>query len=131
MSPFTIPQECPALCPLCHRRNETFNHLFFLCQYSATVLHDTLRLPTDWAGLKNSIIQFQGRKLSKNIPSLSLAATFYKIWEARNMKIHKDKLIPPSQLAIEVVNIIKSRLSQSNTFVKTTNYCQFYCNRLL
>lgn len=66
----------PALCPLCHRRNETFNHLFFLCQYSATVLHDTLRLPMDWAGLTNSIIQFQGRKLSKNILSRSLAAGY-------------------------------------------------------
>lgn len=88
-------------------------------------------LPMDWDGLIASITQFQGQKLSNNILCLSLAVSMYKIWEARNKVIHHDKRIPPRQVASEVVNIIKSRLSQVPTFIKATNHSSFYCNWLL
>lgn len=126
-----------SMCPLCLQHEESFDHLFFLCDYSRTVLTATLLigewdpLPMDWTGLTDFIISYQGRGLTKKILGLSLAASFYKIWEARNMKTHRDTLIPAQVLVKDVVNIVKARLSRSKSFIKATNFCSYYCNWLM
>lgn len=125
------------LCPLCQHHNETFAHLFFDCDYSRIVLGAALSLgnwnhiPMDWDGLISFLISFQGTKLTRNIMYLTVAASFYKIWEARNSKVHNDNFTPPRSLAKDVTNIIKSRLSKCTTFLKATNFCPYYCNWLL
>lgn len=116
---------------------ESFEHLFFLCDYSKTILLVALEvgnwqhMPIDWSGLVDRLVQFRGRKLTQNIMSLTLAVSFYKIWEARNKKIHQNELAPPARLAKNVVHIIKCGLAQDPSFMKATNTDQFYCNWLL
>lgn len=72
-------------CQLCNKHPETFSHLFFICEYSTIIITATLQLggwlsiPLDWTGLTDFISSFQGRKLSKQILSLSLAVSFYKL----------------------------------------------------
>lgn len=124
-------------CQLCNRHPETFSHLFFLCEYSSIIIQTALNLgdwnhlPLNWTGLTEFICSFQGRKLSKQILCLTLAVSYYKLWEGRNKKLHNDSAIPPNRLANDVVNIIKSRLSTCHSFIKATNFCQYYCNWLM
>lgn len=124
-------------CMLCNLHVESFEHLFFKCDYSSNVFRAAMNLgnwqnfPLEWADLIDSILDFQGRGLTKNIISLTLAMTFYKVWEARNKKFHQNVFTPPTVLGREVVNIIKSRLSQSRSFIKATHVDQYYCNWLL
>lgn len=88
-------------------------------------------MPTLWEDLIGFISLYQGTKLTKNIMGLSIAVSFYKVWEARNSMLHKNVLIPPTRLAKDVINIIKSRLSTCKSFIKATSFCQYYCNWLL
>lgn len=124
-------------CPLCSQQTESFDHLFFNCGYSRIIFLQAMGIgnwqnfPCDWTDLIDRIMLFQGRNLTKNIISLTLAVSFYKIWEARNKSLHQNSLIPPYCLARDVVNIIKSRLSQSRKFIKATSMDQFYCNWIL
>lgn len=124
-------------CPLCNIHPDSFEHLFFKCGYSRNILLTAMEIgnwqdfPTDWTALIDRILNFQGRSLTKNIISLTLATSFYKVWEARNKKLHQRVLVPPTVLSREVVNIIKSKLSQSGSFIKATHADQYYCNWIL
>lgn len=123
-------------CPLCSQHPETFAHLFFDCAYSTSIIRLALTLgnwnnvPHSWDDLMAYLISFQGTILSRNILCLSVAISFYKVWEARNIKIHGTSLIPPANLAKDVTHHIKSRLSTCKSFLKATSY-QYYCNWLL
>lgn len=87
-------------------------------------------IPTDWDNLLDYITSFQGTRLTRNIICLSTAVTFYKVWEARNKKLHQNVSIPAHALAKDITNIIKSRLSTCNSFIKATHFCNYYCNWL-
>lgn len=123
-------------CPLCNQQLESFNHLFFECDYSSTILQSAVTLgnwttfPFSWDAIIAYLISYQGSHLSKNILCLTVATCFYKVWEARNNKIHNGSIIPPRILAKDVIHLIKSRLSKCNSFIKATN-CNHFCNWLL
>lgn len=123
--------------PLCLWHDESFDHLFFECLYSYSILQETLELgdwsnvPMDWTGVSSFIFSFRDRKISKLILYLTFAATFYNIWECENSKDTFEQAYPPSIIAKDTINIIKSRLSSSSLFIKASHSSPYYCNWLL
>lgn len=122
-------------CPLCNLLPETFNHLFFECAFSRHILHHAIDLGNwssfldSWDSIVDFLTDFQGSSLSRNIFCLTVSACFYKVWEARNNKLHRNTIPPMISLAKDVIHIIKSRLSTCQSFLKATN-SQYYCSWL-
>lgn len=124
-------------CQLCHSYLETFDHLFFSCDYSRIIVRNVMSLgqwdnfPLTWDEIIGFLTSFQGTTLSRNIMCLSIALSLYKIWEARNCKLHQNSITPPIVLSKDIINIIKTRLSSCKSFTKVVASRHYYCNWLI
>jgi hypothetical protein len=109
-------------CGLCSSAMEDQNHLFFSCSYSTQVVAIVFAkagcstFPLDWDAALHFLETFVADRLVMDFLKLLFTTTIYRIWHARNKKLHEDFLIPPSVNAREIVSLVKSRLVSSLKF---------------
>lgn len=121
-------------CVLCLGGLETHPHLFFECQFSASVWVQvlakngisrsvmSLSQVVDWA-----VQHRRGRGFQNAIFKLSLAAAIYFIWRERNAWIFQGKTRNESALAGVILEAARSKLS-SWTSVKYTAHNRRLCD---
>lgn len=109
------------VCILCGRTEETRNHLFFECPYSAEIWRGVLhRLQ-----LHNTTLTWESTLLwlsLRSIPStrhIALVqrwqACIYEIWKERNNRVHNGVTRPP---AFIVVRTISTAINQTSALRK-------------
>ncbi|XP_020272555.1 uncharacterized protein LOC109847736 [Asparagus officinalis] len=97
------------LCTGSTNRPESKNHLFFECQYSASVWNDMM----EWLGFTwrscdwNCVMNWfnnnlKGLGFMKKVKRMVLSATIYWIWKERNSRIFQQKCRSSDQLVREV-----------------------------
>lgn len=107
--------QVPPTCILCNIDDETRDHIFFECEYSAEVWsYFTSRLhlnpPSQYL---DCLIWLQSASRDKNISliiKLIHQAVLYFIWSERNQRLHADLSRPPVVLIREIQQIIRSKL---------------------
>ena len=92
-------------CRFCHAGEETHAHLFFLCPVSLHIWSEVcaqFRLPTTLTTIESALSWLRSRARGSNCLSrarvLSLSATVYYIWHARNARIFDSNQIPADSL---------------------------------
>lgn len=105
------------LCLLCNRENESRNHLFFSCSYSAEVwTHFSLRfginpISSSWDDTARSLLSQTGSKHKKFLSILTWQATIYDLWWERNDRLHRGNFKSPHRIISKVSFTIKNRIS--------------------
>ncbi|XP_056854095.1 uncharacterized protein LOC130503495 [Raphanus sativus] len=82
-------------CLLCNTTNESRNHLFFECAYTATIwgaiaARCQLRPLLNWDSTLMQLQSLGGNKDLKRLTLLAVQATIYWIWRERNTRIHQQ-----------------------------------------
>jgi len=88
--------NCPIICPRCHLKMETINHLFMECTYSVKVwfgsqlnIKKIYQPVQDFTTMITDNILHQKRDII-----IQLAALTYNLWHARNQAIFEDTFVP-------------------------------------
>lgn len=77
------------LCLLCGLKNETRDHLYFMCQYSWTVWSRASQrcaetpIP-DWNVSLQTLCNIRGSKIKRNLLRIAWQASIYVLWAERN-----------------------------------------------
>ncbi|XP_019244438.1 PREDICTED: uncharacterized protein LOC109224307 [Nicotiana attenuata] len=107
-------------CVLCNTgAEETLQHLFFQCSYSAYIWNSILQ----WLGEKRKISNWEeetewiSRKTGNNRPRAQIlqflyAATVYHLWSERNIRRFQDKKREGRQILKEIVIQLHTRGQQ-------------------
>lgn len=83
------------LCLLCNRENESRNHLFFSCAYSASVWnHFSIELginspSASWDDVAHSLLSQSGSRHRNYLSIVTWQATIYDLWWERNDRLHR------------------------------------------
>ncbi|GJW16459.1 RNA-directed DNA polymerase, eukaryota, reverse transcriptase zinc-binding domain protein [Tanacetum coccineum] len=92
------------VCPLCKKDMDSYQHLFFQCEYSAEVwerIKVKAGIQTDktgWNDLVDDMSElYCGNSIDSIIRRLSLAACVYLIWQERNWRIFRDEKRKPEE----------------------------------
>ncbi|KAF3524395.1 hypothetical protein F2Q69_00048735, partial [Brassica cretica] len=111
------PQSSP-LCCLCNTLEETRDHLFITCDYSAAVWSIALfrlnrsRNFVSWSELM-SWIRVSSTQTPSTLRKVAAQATVYHLWKQRNKVLHNNVSIPPHAvfplIDKEIRNIISAR----------------------
>ncbi|XP_071714532.1 uncharacterized protein [Rutidosis leptorrhynchoides] len=105
------------LCSLCGKKNDSINHLFFLCDYSV-IVWDSLRsklvfrgLPYILPGIMNAMAQYPySNNIWCIINRIVIAACVYFIWIERNNRLFSQKKKVASVLCKDIQDYIKLKL---------------------
>ncbi len=95
---------------------------FFECPYSSEVVQSVFgqagcsSFPVSWDDVVAFIVDFKGSALVWDFIKLLFTTSVYRICNARNKKLHEDSLIPASWLIIDIISIVKARLTSSKKF---------------
>lgn len=104
-------------CIFCGAMEETRNHLFFSCRYSAAIWTSLMGrlLATDFTTTWDQLIKLL---TNSNFSQLQLFAirysfqtTLYHLWRERNNRRHGETHLPPTRLAILIDKAIRNRFS--------------------
>ncbi|XP_019252743.1 PREDICTED: uncharacterized protein LOC109231537 [Nicotiana attenuata] len=120
------------LCTMCHRSNETVQHLFFDCDYSKEIWQKLLH----WQGVMRRGKQWKeevqwaekkaaGKSAGAEIYRMVLAAAVYHIWQARNNTIFQKKQINAQsivKLIIQEVHIRAQHCKKLDTYLSNMNW---------
>ncbi|CAN7053383.1 unnamed protein product [Brassica rapa subsp. trilocularis] len=109
--------QTDSLCLLCNRANESRNHLFFSCSYSATVWsHFSARFgvnsqSSSWDDIAHSLLSQSGSKHQIFLSILTWQATIYDLWWERNDRLHRSNFRSPDRIIKKISLVIKNRIS--------------------
>ncbi|KAG7536847.1 Reverse transcriptase zinc-binding domain [Arabidopsis suecica] len=102
-------------CLLCGEEEESRDHLFFQCSYSAGIWKNIVAIltplvaPSHW---ESTIIWLNSASLSKDTFLALLQAwhaCIYEVWSERNRRYHSGKTLPPSSVYRNVLNACTNR----------------------
>lgn len=108
------------LCLLCNRENESRNHLFFSCTYSASVWnHFSIRLginspSASWDDVAHSLLSQSGSRHRNYLSIVTWQATIYDLWWERNDRLHRGNHPSPDLTIKKISSAIKNRISENN-----------------
>nr|XP_016474435.1 PREDICTED: uncharacterized protein LOC107796204 [Nicotiana tabacum] len=92
-------------CPLCNAADESIDHLFFQCQYSANVWSKLLKwqgvtkVPTLWqVAITWAARHMQGKSTGMMLFRMTLAACLYCVWNERNLRLFQQRSRPADML---------------------------------
>ncbi|XP_022014976.1 uncharacterized protein LOC110914495 [Helianthus annuus] len=105
-------------CLLCYSGVENHEHLFFECPYSKIVwskVRKKIRMDTvreTWDDITSKLVAAaKSRSVYAVASRLVVAASAYTIWRERNSKLFKNKLRPPEQLADDIIDTVRLKLT--------------------
>ncbi|KAJ0867063.1 hypothetical protein HanRHA438_Chr12g0558811 [Helianthus annuus] len=105
-------------CLLCYSGLENHEHLFFECPYSKMVwskVRKKTRMDTvreTWDDITSKLVAAANSRSVYAVASrLVVAASAYAIWRERNSKLFKNKLRPPEQLADDIIDTVRLKLT--------------------
>ncbi|XP_020262713.1 uncharacterized protein LOC109838703 [Asparagus officinalis] len=109
-------------CALCSNNLETCSHLFFECQYSATVWNLVMDwLKFNWKSCNwDSIINWfshslkRKRNFTEKLKRMALAVSVYMLWSERNLRIFQEKARQPDILFRAIKITIYSKILNEN-----------------
>ncbi|XP_019085519.1 PREDICTED: uncharacterized protein LOC109126437 [Camelina sativa] len=105
----------PALCPLCDTHPESRDHLFFQCEYSASIwtfftIRARVSPPTQFMPCLLWIHSASSNGNLATILKLAFQASIYHIWKERNQQIHSAQSKPATVIIKEIQTLIRARL---------------------
>ncbi|XP_019238224.1 PREDICTED: uncharacterized protein LOC109218324 [Nicotiana attenuata] len=120
------------ICTMCHRENETLQHLFFHCEFSNEVLQKLL----SWQGIMRRKKEWQeeiqwtekkaaGKSAGAEVYIMELAAAVYHIWQARNNVIFQKKQVNAQNIVKMIIQEIHIRAQDStklDTYLRNMNW---------
>ncbi|XP_077219704.1 uncharacterized protein LOC143853891 [Tasmannia lanceolata] len=99
-------------CVLCNSGNESINHLFFNCSFSAWIWRSILwRVGFRRKPKKSLIDEIAWLKEKCNGHGQCSTAATYKIWRERNLRIFENKSSHKSQILNELLSEVKLQLN--------------------
>ncbi|XP_071689107.1 uncharacterized protein [Rutidosis leptorrhynchoides] len=105
-------------CALCGKIEDSINHLFFECDYSAKVWNDVKQcllfkgLPANLQVITHKLATYPFRnQIWDVINRLTLATAVYSIWHERNCRIFKDKRRSDKDLVNCIIGGIRLKLA--------------------
>ena len=104
-------------CVLCSNTEESRDHLFFTCSYTAEVWKNlTQRLPnvaysTDWDQLVASLNSVTTPQLNLFLFRYVFQATLYHVWRERNARRHGEVPAPTTRLIKLIDKNVRNRIS--------------------
>ena len=104
-------------CVLCRNTEESRDHLFFTCSYTAEVWKNlTQRLPnvaysTDWDQLVVSLNSATTLQLNLFLFRYVFQATLYHVWRERNARRHGEVPAPTTRLIKLIDKNVRNRIS--------------------
>lgn len=105
------------LCLLCNRENESRDHLFFSCTYSADVWNHFsasfgISSPSStWIDITQSLLSQSGNRNLCYLSIVTWQATIYTLWWERNDRLHRGTHRSPRLLIKRISAIIKNKIS--------------------
>ncbi|KAF7128948.1 hypothetical protein RHSIM_Rhsim10G0040700 [Rhododendron simsii] len=122
------------ICPLCGCEQETHQHLFFECSYSASVWasvwskSSSTRVPITLAALLEWFVQsVKGNSFKSKILKCSLAATVYFVWRERNLRVFQQKTVASDQVVMQILSSIRDFLSSLRRGKASTENKEIAC----
>lgn len=102
-------------CLLCGVDDETRDHIFFQCSYSAEIWSMIVSklLPVSPPNQWDLIIQWLPTASTSKDISLALLqawqACIYEVWSERNRRYHSGNTLPPCSVFRKILNVVTSR----------------------
>ncbi|OIT21044.1 hypothetical protein A4A49_60497, partial [Nicotiana attenuata] len=103
-------------CPLCSNEDESIDHLFFHCQYSATIWDRILgwqgiaRKSNGWQEEIGCAVRYgQGKSLDATLYRMTLACCLYCLWHRRNMRLFQHKWRTTEMLGRQIIQDVHCR----------------------
>ncbi|XP_056690394.1 uncharacterized protein [Spinacia oleracea] len=107
--------HCDQVCSQCNKENETFEHLFFLCDFSYEVWSAILR----WMGFRRNVEawsvelqllkQHNNNSVSHNVYRMAISMTVYLLWKERNARRFSQLLHTPNMIVRHALMLIYTR----------------------
>ncbi|XP_075076500.1 uncharacterized protein LOC142163143 [Nicotiana tabacum] len=120
------------VCPLCEEDNESINHFFFSCVWSANVWVKLLQ----WLGIHRAAMCWQDelkwailhmrRKTVVAIYRMVLAGSIYFLWQERNLRIFQAKRRSFEVVTRLIVQEMFCRGSMQNTLARKMEQYNHY-----
>ncbi|XP_022003104.1 uncharacterized protein LOC110900524 [Helianthus annuus] len=105
------------ICLLCFENNDSHEHLFFECKFSAQIwcsVRDKVNMGTvdpKWADVTNWLLARGASKSVFNYSSrLIVAASAYFIWQERNARLFKNQTRPPDIIISLILQTVRYKL---------------------
>ena len=104
------------LCLLCNSENETRDHLFFSCVYSASVWESLARKArcspiTSWNQVIAHMQHLSQPKHRRLLSLLAWQSAIYFVWTERNNRLHRQQYRSPSSIILSASSLIKNKIS--------------------
>ncbi|XP_071739234.1 uncharacterized protein [Rutidosis leptorrhynchoides] len=115
LAPWEMNANVNLLWPLCSGQQDSHDHLFFACSFSAQVwTHARSRiqlLSENWKNVTSILGQFPHKKSAKCIVAkLLFGASVYFIWQERNCRLFKKKARSCDQLMEIIFSTVRLKL---------------------
>ena len=107
--------DVEGICLLCGTQQESRNHLFFECTFSAEVWRAALlrlrvyNAPTSWESVIDWLSAFSGDRQHKLVVLQIWQGCLYEIWKERNSRFHLGTTVPTSKICGGVIRIARSK----------------------
>lgn len=107
--------DVEGICLLCGTHQESRNHLFFECAFSAEVWRAALlrlrvyNAPTSWESVIDWLSAFSGDRQHKLVVLQIWQGCLYEIWKERNSRFHLGTTVPTSKICGGVIRIARSK----------------------
>lgn len=104
-------------CVLCRERDESREHLFFVCSYSFTVWTNIAGkllgrdITLDWDDTIAHMLNVTRSSIDSALIRISFQTVLYSIWRERNSKIHGGNWLAVEAVTRSIGKAIRSRIS--------------------
>lgn len=104
------------LCLLCNSANESRDHLYFTCSFSASIWGSLAMRArstpiTSWPQVINHMQQLTGPKHLRILALLAWQSAIYFIWMERNSRLHRQQFRSSDLIVSAATSLIKNRIS--------------------
>lgn len=112
---------------LCSSQAESFDHLFFQCDYSFRVLLSVLKhcgwrgFSRSWSSVTDYLIHYSHPNFHHSLLHLGFAVVVYHIWNERNTRIFSNKFCHVRSLVADILHMLKCKLHTNSKFQKLKN----------
>ncbi|XP_019242423.1 PREDICTED: uncharacterized protein LOC109222532 [Nicotiana attenuata] len=104
------------LCPMCKVEEESMEHLFFKCSFTAGIWSKILqwmgiaRQPMGWSQeVDRACSNAKSTSTNSEIYRIALASCVYQVWQERNYRIFQAKQKPEGLLIKQAIQMISGR----------------------